>query len=204
VDLRNVLKNLPPFLQVTEEQIAISRQIQERAKQAMYGRVKANQEEARLIRGITTERFVRAQLEILAVHPARKGKAELIRRHQARLADAYADQGRYAEAAKTHPVKKRAREYAAIQKAIDRPDDESCGCPELKEVKDPATGATLQIPQQNKIEDVFSPKHGRMMPLVRCSCGDLNAKALPLVLARREALNATAHTLPVRDADVMK
>lgn len=198
------LKNLPSFLQVTEEQIRVSNEIQERARQAMYGRVKATQEEARLIRGISTERAVRAQLETLRVHSPRRGRADRVREQLGRLAEALADQGRYAEAAKFHPVKHRQQEFAAVQQAIDKDDGASCGCPEFKDVKDPLSNATLRIPQVNKVEDVFSPKHGRMMPLVRCECGDLNVKPLPQVLARRESLSVTAATRPVKDTEVLK
>lgn len=212
MDPRSALKNLPAFLQVTDDQIAISERIQAQARQAMFGRVQANQEEARLMRGIYAERAARANLDVLANHESGDGKEDAIRFQIGRLADAYADQGRYAEAAKTHPDKQRQKEFSAIQKAIERPDSAACKCPAEIEVKDPVGGNTLRIPVENRVEDVFSIKHGRMMPLVRCEhrkkdgtiCGFLNVKPLPASLVRREALSVTAQFKKHSDAEALK
>lgn len=193
--------NLPAFLEMTPDQIANSERIQEEVRQALHGRVQANQEEARLIRGIHEERAARATLEILGGQKRRKGRAEAAKLNLARLADAYANQGRYTEAAMTHPVPGRASEYIEIQAAIDRPDDEMCDCPP-REVKDPASGETLRIPVINQVENVYSTKLRRMVPLLRCDvCTHLNARPLPDVLVRRE--QAMKSTKPMTDRELL-
>lgn len=161
------IAHLPAFLEMTKEQIAVSNQIQEQARQAMHGRVEANQQEARLLRGIQMERAARANLEVLQHHKRHKGRAERVKINLAKLADAYAEQGRYAEAAATHPSKTTAKEYAQIQAAIDRSDTDVCNCPP-DEVIDPASGQTLRIPARNHIADVHNPKLKRMVPLIEC------------------------------------
>lgn len=182
---------LPEFLQLTPEQQAESDRIQAEVRQALHGRVQANQKEARLVRGIHTENATRATLQALSIQTRRKGRSEAVNLQLARLADALADQGRYEEAATAHPAKKRAKEYLAIQAAIDRPDDDVCNCPPT-EVRDPATGKTLLIPAQNKIEEVYSKKHEAIVPLVVCSkCPWMNAGGvLPDALRRRDAAMA--------------
>lgn len=194
--------NLPAFLEMTPDQIANSERIQEQVRQALHGRVQANQEEARLVRGIHAERAARATLEVIAAEKSHKGRAESAKLHLARLADAYADEGRYIEAALTHPIPERANEYIDIQAALDRPDDEMCDCP-AREVKDPVSGQTLQIPVINQVENVYSTKLKRMVPLLRCDvCGHLNARRLPEVLARRE--QAMKATKPMTDLELLK
>jgi len=193
---------LPAFLEMTAEQIATSKRIQEEVRQALHGRVQANQEEARLIRGIHAERAARATLRVLSIETRRKGRSEAIKVHLARLADALADQGRYEEAAVTHPAKSRAKEYLAIHAAIERPDSDICSC-SPKEIRDPASGKTLRIPTHNKVEDVYSQKHKRMVPLVRCSsCPHLNAGILPESLKQRE--QAMLAKQPRADHELLK
>lgn len=196
--------NLPAFLEMTPAQIAVSNRIQEEVRQALHGRVQANQEEARLIRGIHAERAARATLDVLAKEKRRKGRSEAVKLHLAKLADAYAEQGRYTEAAKLHPVKARAKEYSAIEAAISRRDTDSCKCVG-DEVTDPVSGKTLHIPNVNHVIDVYSIKHKRMMPLIRCEkCGHLNVRPLPEVLAQRQRAMGTAQEKSVTDADVLR
>lgn len=195
--------NLPAFLEMTPAQIARSQQIQEETRQALFGRVQANQEEAHLIRGIHLEEAARATLEVLHQEKRRKGRAEAVSLQLARLADAYASQGRFEEAAAVHPVKSRANEYTAIKAAIDRPDSGICKCAPL-EVKDPASDKILSIPTLNKVMDVYSTKHKRLVPLIRCEeCGYLNARPLPEVLARREQVMATGSEKRLRDSELL-
>lgn len=180
------ITKLPAFLEMTDHQIAESNRIQAEVRQALHGRVQASREEARLIRGIHAERAARATLAVLSVEKKRPHRSQAINLHLAKLADAFADQGRYEEAASTHPVRARAKQYLAIQAAIDRPDSDICSCPP-REVKDPLSGKMLRIPTHNKVEDVYSQKHRRMVPLVRCSsCPHMNAGVLPEMLRQRE------------------
>ena len=181
------ITTLPDFLQLTDEQIATSERIQRQVAQAMHGRVQANREEARLIQGIHAERSARATLETLANEGRRKGRAEAANVQLGRLAEALADQGRFSEAAATHPDAKRAKELRKIQEAIERDDAEICDC-KPEEVNDPVSNKKLRLPLENVVDEVFSPKHKRMMPLIRCNkCGDLNVKALTPELTRRQA-----------------
>jgi hypothetical protein len=161
------IAHLPAFLEMSEEQLANSKRIQEEARQAMFGRVQANQAEARLISGIHTERAARDNLTVLQNHKRHKGRAARVKAQLARLADAYAAQGRYDEAAATHPRKTTAKEYAEIAAAIERPDTDVCDCPP-DEVRDPASGQTLKIPARNHIADVYNAKLGQMVPLIEC------------------------------------
>lgn len=204
--------NLPDFLRMTPEQIAVSERIQEEVRQAMHGRVQATQEEAQLIRGIHAERTARANLSafIEAKEPGGETWERGVSFYLTQLADALADQGRYAEAAALHPTKEQAAEYAAIQTALDRPDDAICDCP-ADEVVDPVSKKTLRIPARNKIAEVYSIKLKRMVPLIRCEKCEpdraLNARPLTATgaLMRREtAMAAVAQGQQLKDVDLLK
>jgi hypothetical protein len=196
------MANLPEFLRITDAQREVSDRIQAQVQQAMRGRVQASRQEARLIRGLQGEESARATLEVLFSERRRKGRAEAIKAQLARLADSYADQGRYAEAADTHPDTKRAKQYREIHDAIERPDDEGCNC-QSEDARDPTSGKTLRIPLENAIEEVFSHKHNRIMPLIRCNkCGKLNVKPLPEVLARRTAALASTEQPTEKTSDL--
>jgi hypothetical protein len=189
------ITNLPAFLEMTEEQLATSKRIQDEARQAMFGRVEANQAEARLINGIHTEQAARDNLTVLQQHKPHKGRAERVKAQLARLADAYAAQGRYDEAAATHPNKTTAKEYAEIHAAIERSDTDVCNCPP-DDVKDPLSGQTLRIPSRNHIADVYYSKLGQLVPLIECrKCPPgkrLNARPLTPTGALSERLRARA------------
>lgn len=95
-------------------------------------------------------------------------------RERSRLADALATQGRYDEAAKTEPNKRRSAEYTKIWEAVWLDDEATCKCPEYRK-----TPKGQELPNDTHALDVFSLKHGQDMALVKCGiCGFCNVRNL--------------------------
>lgn len=104
---------------------------------------------------------------------------------QARLAEAYAQTGRYDLAASVDPRPAHRDEWQSIMEAVLRDDDEICKCAPGREV--------VEL-------EVFSVKHGKVMPLIKCSgCTLRNVKVMPRELAQQRAHRAKAAEL-VKDA----
>lgn len=137
------------------------------------GRVHHTPEERQLLRARAIEI---AALANLAVDDRPEVRAQ--------LADAWADQGRFDEAAKIHPNVDRQRRYTEIAQAIERDDDETCPC-EDQTVMDVTQNKNVVVYAQNIDKMVYSRKHRKLMPLVRCACGDLNVRPAPVHLQRR-------------------
>lgn len=99
----------------------------------------------------------------------------------ARLAEAYASLGRFDLAAEIEPREETRAEYVEILEAINRPDDEWCGC---------APGRDFVL------RNVFSLKHGRVMFARKCGgCKTVNVTSLPPHLANERAHRAQARGL---------
>lgn len=175
---------IPIWLRRTPEQQAQDDRYQEELKQALGPGRRPNPTEARLLRAAAVRRAAEAQLQHLVglenPDPLHLKTAE------AQLADALAEQGHYSDAAELHPSAEHAERYRAIAAAIDRPDDEQgCQC-ELQNVLDPQTNRPILLQNEIVSEYIFSPKHGRLMPVVQCvKCGDMNVKPAPAHLTQR-------------------
>lgn len=145
-------------------------------------RAKASPEEARLVRARVLEQVALCGLESL---PKRGAKVER-RKLKAELAYALSMQGRYVEAAYIMPDLQTKKRFRDIQKAIARDDDEHCDCAcERVEID----GRSLEIPNENVVEEIYSEKHGEMVYLTRCiSCGDVFARPLAGSASLRLAL----------------
>lgn len=100
------------------------------------------------------------------------------------LAEALAVCGNYEEALLVlpkHRVDLR-REFEKVYRAIERPDDERCG----EECKRAFEADPTKLTAESVERYVFSVKHGRLLPMVRCtSCGDLNVRVADGDLAKQ-------------------
>ena len=172
---------LPVWLRRTPAQQAADKALQAQMRQ-VYGRVHLSPTEKHLMRADMTERSARAQLEHLSSlddpseHQLNAAKGQ--------LAEAWAMKGMYREAAELHPSQLHAERLLAIAEAIEQDDDETCAC-QPEKVMNPSTQRTTVLHNENVDEIVYSSKHGRLMPLIRCRCGLLNVKHAPAELQRR-------------------
>jgi hypothetical protein len=190
------------------------------ALRAANTRARLSDEERQLANGSAIERAARQTLELVrAEREARTGrrtgnfrgaaKQEDAAETQARaqLAAGLAMQGRFKEAAEHHPDKKACAEYGKRQHALDRPDDETCGCaPQETE----QNGVALEVPRQYVEGYFYSDRHKRAVAMVACAkCGDLNARPLSGALldisrARGAGQQAGARRPSQPDAQVLR
>jgi len=96
------------------------------------------------------------------------------------LAEQLAITGNYERAYEIDPREEYRAEYRGILEAINRDDEESCGCP---------PGRTFVK------ADVFSLKHGRTVTLIKCQCGYLNARPITAELSKQREHRAKAQSL---------
>jgi hypothetical protein len=194
-----IKQGLPIWLKRTPAQEAGDRALQDRLRQAAGPGVHPNPTERHLLRAAAVERSARAHLEHLRVRP--HTDPAHVKNAEAQLAEAWASQGKYSEAAELHPSPAHAARFAAIAAAIERDDDApGCGCP-IEREKDPAQGGReVTIPPDNIDEIIYSPKHRKLMPLVVCKCGDMNVKAAPAHLEERLNRALATHRAAVKEA----
>lgn len=103
-----------------------------------------------------------------------------------RLAEAHAAVGRYDLAAHYETDRNQKAFYLRVWRAVHRDDSHWCGCPA------PLNGGTHTFAKT----DVWSVKHGRVMPLLKCSnCNCLNVAALPKELAEQRAHRQSARRI---------
>jgi hypothetical protein len=175
---------IPAWLRRTPEQQEQDRALQEQLRTAQGPGRRPNPTEAHLIRAAAVKRAAEAELHQLRLdtHPDPR---HLIGA-SARLAEALAMEGRFSEAAEIHPSAAHADRFQQIAEAIERDDaDSPCDC-EVKQATNPATGQPVALANEIISEMVFSPKHGKLMPLVVCTaCGDMNVKPAPQHLLDR-------------------
>jgi hypothetical protein len=158
-------------------------------------RARLTPEERRLAQGTASETAAKANLGV-ALRDANK-EAEALAQDQ--LADAWATQGRFDEASKIAHSEERQARYAAIHGAVWRDDEDICGCEETVDPRGP-NGTEVVLPNEYVDSDIYSEKHGRIMPLVRCSkCGDLNVRNVSPRLAelRRARAEIAAQVKPL-------
>lgn len=153
-------------------------------RRASFGRARMTDAERMVSRGALLEETARGNLAATAKD---KGKeARRTEREQLKaLAHGLAMQGRYEEAIKFHPFKRMQKHYREILDAIERPDDDRCGCADAKaRAGDVVIGITPRFERGL----VFSAKHSGAVSLVECSkCGDLNARPLVGRLLKHQA-----------------
>lgn len=124
-----------------------------------------------------------------------KGNLEELReaviavRHQ--RAERLAICGRYDLATAEEPDPVYRDHYLAILEAVWREDDETCSC---EDVRGSGEHANITVSRQYVVEEIWSLKHGAVVPLVKCNvCGHLNAvPVIPKQLQQQRALRAKA------------
>lgn len=155
---------LPTFLQRTPEQIEAENQRQQILRDLHLKGAKQTPTEMKIAQATLAEKAIRANLQSIT-DPIVRRETEL------ELAESLADQGRFREAAEFNP------EFQRMVEAVERPDNQFCHCPEDGVQARNAQGAvTIPVPNNFVLGEVFSEKHGRIVPLVMCAkCGHLNA-----------------------------
>jgi hypothetical protein len=157
-------------------------------RRASHTRSKLTEEERLVSRGMALEEIARANIELMGERREQGfnrrawggATVDMVEEEQVKLAEALSMQGRYREAATVHPRKTVANEYEAIAEAIERDDDEECGCRPKKAI---LKGKEIEVPRQYVKRRVFSPKHGKLVELEACPCGHMNARPARGVLA---------------------
>lgn len=177
-------EKIPVWLRRTPEQQAQDAALQDRLRQASGPGIRPNPTERYLLRAAAVERSAQAHLDHLHIRPHVDLKH--VKAASAQLAEAWAMQGRFSEAAELHPNPERSQRFQRIAEAIERPDDDpGCKCPVERQADPAQNGRMVTITPNNITEIVYSPKHRRLMPLVECRCGDANVKAAPSHLQER-------------------
>lgn len=177
-------EKIPIWLRRTPEQQAADQALQERLRQAQGPGRRPSRLEAQLIRAEAIKQSATAHLRHLYSDPE-ANPAHVITA-EAQLADALAMEGNFRSAAVLHPNDEQSARYEAIAEAVERDDDERCNCP-ITTVPDPAaSNRTITLVPDTIDEIVFSAKHRKLMPLVRCTqCGDMNVRPAPAQLEER-------------------
>lgn len=176
-------EKIPIWLRRTPEQQTEDAALQHRLRQAQGPGRRPNPIEARLLRADAIKRSTRAQLQHLYSQP--EANPLHVRTAEAQMAEALAMEGNYQSAAVLHPDDEQSARFEAIAEAIERDDDGRCNCP-VTSAHDATSNRTITLPPDTIEEMVFSQKHKKIMPLVRCTrCGDLNVKTAPAQLDER-------------------
>jgi len=168
------MPDLPSFLNPTPEKLSEMADNQRiwRERAAVPNR-KPTVVEQRVAHGRAREIAARASIE---ADPSNTFAYE-------QLAESLAEQGRYKQAIEVCPDGERKNYYEQIVTAIERPDGEECACED--DIRSDLAAHTLRLPRHHVSEWIWSVKHNREMPLVRCGvCGHLNARPLPKHLAQ--------------------
>lgn len=184
---------IPVWLRRTPEQQQADQALQDQLRSAQGPGRRPNPTEAHLIRAAAVKRAAEAELHQLRVDE--NPDPRHIEGAEARLAEALAAEGRYAEAAELHPSEAHAERFQKIAEAIDRDDNAPrCEC-EVQQTIDPATGQPVVLTTEIISEMVFSPRQGKLLPLVKCvSCGLENVKPAPEHLQARLDAVRQQHT----------
>lgn len=151
---------------------------------ASHSRAKLSDAERLIGRGQLLEATARQN------HSDAKGRDKAARLlAQAQLADAMGMQGRYAEAAKTHPDRHRRKYFRDLGKAIEKPDDEKCKC---RDKRIAIEGQSVALTPRFERTRIFSPVHGEIVSVVEClKCHHTNARPLrSRLLKANSALSA--------------
>lgn len=156
---------------------------------ASFTRARLTEAERTVSRGVVLQETARANLEA-AISDGNEEQAQLERWH---LADALAMTGEYEQAAALHPVAEEQVRLSAIAEAIERDDAELCDC---RPIKTKLNDVDIEVPQSHVAQMIFSKRHGEMVGLEVCACGEANARPVAEVAKGRpdtEVLKAEKH-----------
>jgi hypothetical protein len=195
---------LPAALRVTEEMLpaieAAQRELAARIN-SPFARLSPQEQEraqaARLVTELTEQlKHVEHRLGRVFTRAGAENFDELRATQGAlwkRLAEAHASTGRFDEAARYETDRTLKAEYLRTWRAVWRDDAHACSCPPHR---GSGRNANLEVPTVYVKRDVWSVRHGRVVPLVACSkCRCLNVQPLPPALAEQRAARARAHEL---------
>lgn len=187
-------RNLPKWLERTEAEVAEEQKVQE-LRRASFGRGHLTPEELLVGRGALLEETARANLAA--------GESSV---SEVQLAEAFAMQGRFTEAAEVAPIPELKERFEAINTAIEMDDEEKCDCPDTTGTVD---GVEITITPRFAAREVFSQKHGKVVSLITCvRCGHVNAREprSRLLLSQGNQNRAAAATGRgmVRDSQILK
>ena len=159
------MSDLPPFLDRTPEQLEAERRRQQIAREQHLKGARQSRIEVQVARGRDREHAIRANL--VEIQP----ETDLHRDTIVQLADALAEQGRYAEAAELDP------QWRSTAEAIERDDGERCDCTDdADRIRVGNTVQEIEIPHAIVAGEIFSDRHGGPVSLIRCvKCGHENA-----------------------------
>lgn len=210
--------SLPSFLQFSDEQIEAARLDNARVlAESNHPFLRQSPQDAQRTRAIREESDWRRTLSMLDFEIAAAAASLGVvtssnplaqRRDQVAqtLAENLAAQGRFGEAADVAAHEDQQREYLELAAAVQRPDDEWCG-PECEAffANDPT-----RLTREDIVAEVFSIKHGRVLPAVKCHyCHSLNVKPAPAEHLRLRGMRARARALtegmtPARAAETLQ
>jgi hypothetical protein len=191
----------PVWLKGSPEQQAADAEAQEIAR-ASFGRGHLSEAERLVGRGKLLEATARGNLKASGRHKEPRKLAE------SQLADALAMQGKYSEAAETHPDPERTKYFQRIIAALEMPDDKKCHC---KDTTAKIDDQNIAVTPRFERAKIFSPIHRELVSLVECSkCGHLNARPLRSrllkhndAIAQNEAAMSNKNARLISDVQVL-
>lgn len=184
-------RTLPAFLQRTDEQKAEDAERQKVLAKEYGPRTRLTREERLIQHAVGREKVVRAELDGLTKDELKD--SERVGRLKEMLGDAIADQGRLEEAFEVTSSDERATQYKRRLEAVMKDDDTDCKCK-------PEEGTE----KHRVVDEIFSIKHNRIVPLVECCSGKhLNAGKIPEEIQKVQAVARDSKT-PLKDAEIRK
>lgn len=180
----------PAIKRLLEKPTTEDEKIQE-LRRASFTRANLTEAERTVSRGTTLQETALNNL-MAAINDGNEDQAVL---EKWRLADALAMTGDYDQAIELHPIEEERLRLQALKNAVERDDSDMCDCePEKAKLN----GVDIEIPTTNISRMIFSPKHGEMVGLEVCKCGEMNARPLT-------GIHATAASIRARpDIEVLK
>lgn len=167
---------LPEFLQRTPEQLREEEARQQKLRD-LHSRARQTPAEQQYARAILVEPTIRMNLMQLE-----KG-SEAYKQTMLQLAENLSEQGRFKEAITTatrYADEVTLDQYRSLQAALEADDNETCDCPDDKYRNKDVPGSFIA-------GEVFSEKHNKVMPIVRCGkCGFSNIRTPPANLTNVE------------------
>lgn len=175
--------SLPTFLHRSQSQIDEERHRQERMRRDLNLKgAKQTPAEMAYARSFELEDTIRGNLEQID----RENHPDVYHETLLQLAEVKADQGLFAEAADIAEGSGNlaiANDYRAKHAAIYLDDDISCDCDtqtvnvQSRGLRGEPITETVEVPNEFVVQEVYSQKHARIMPLVKCAnCGTMNVR----------------------------
>lgn len=182
---------LPDFLKRTDEQKAEDAERQAVLAREYGPRTRLTPEERLIQHAAGREKVARAELDSMTKEDMKD--RERVGRLKEMLGDAVADQGRLEEAFEVTSSDERAAHYKRTLEAVMKDDDTDCNCK-------PEDGQDKHI----VVDEIFSIKHNRIVPLVACCSGKhLNAGKVPEEIQKVQAVARESKT-PLKDAEIKR